>query len=64
MYWPWTYSAKVHLRHVCVVKNDDIAIRQIAYQEYKKPRQANLGNRDLIFSFIFLLLGMDLRYKK
>lgn len=53
------------MKHMCAVKNDDIASRQIGYQENKKkPRQVNLGNMDLIFSFFFLLLGMDLRYEK
>jgi len=65
MYWPWTYSAQVYLRHTGAVKNDDTASRQVGCQKKnKKPRQVNLGNTDLISPFLLSLLEMGLRYEK
>lgn len=50
------------MRHMGAV---NIARRQGGCHEMnKKPRQVNLGNTDLIFSFVFLLLEMALRYKQ
>lgn len=43
------------------VKNEDIAGRQVGCQENKKPRQVTLGNMDLLFSLLLLLLEMGLR---
>lgn len=50
---------------VCVVNKDGAANRQVGVgKRTKKPRQINLGNIDLMFSFPLLLLERGPRYEK